>query len=138
MLLQGLYRRALFMKVVLPIGGSIGLVCLTLVHRFMASNPPALTERRIMQLLFMAVMGYLIGAGLFLLYRTKLLRRKLRKGGLTCLGCGYPLRTLPRAGQCPECGRHYVRTEVTQTWRELAGGRPRNRQRCHESSLKTA
>ena len=130
---RGFYSWALWMKVLLPVGGSLVLVALQLSQRSISTTDDLVTDSSIRALLFMAVAGYLLGASLFLLYRSTVLRRQVRRRGLVCVGCSYPLRRLPRAGPCPECGRHYVRTQVAQAWRELLGGRPRHPERAGKS-----
>lgn len=130
---RGFYSCALWMKVLLPVGGSLVLVALHLSQRSISTTDDLITDSSIRALLFMVVAGYLLGSSLFLLYRSTVLRRQVRRRGLACVGCSYPLRRLPRAGPCPECGRHSVRTQVAQAWRELLGGRSRQRERAGKS-----
>ena len=127
---RGFYSCALWMKVLVPVGGSLVLVALELFRRSTSPTDGLSTDSSIRALLFMAVAGYLLGSALFLLYRSTVLRSQVRRRGLVCVGCNYPLRTLPPAGQCPECGRQYVRTQVAQAWRELLGGRSRHPERA--------
>lgn len=130
------YRRALFVKVMLPLAALGTGIALALVHRFFFYSPPRFTERSIGEILVMAVIGFLIGAGLSVMYLHFLPPRQLRRQGLGCLRCGYPLRTLPGAGHCPECGRRYVRADVAQTWRQLIIGRSRLKPDPPEPQLK--
>lgn len=122
--MPNLYRRALTIKVLLPVAGALVSIGIPILFSLVTNPASAVTERRIGLLVFVAPLGYALGSGAYILYRSWALRRHVRRGAAACLGCGYALRMRARAGQCPECGRHYDRPATFAAWRELLGGRP--------------
>jgi hypothetical protein len=119
----GLYRRSLFMKVLLPLMGALVGVAIPIIHGWATQPSAAITERRIGLFVFVAVIGYVAGSAICVLYHAIVLRRYLRQSGVACLRCGYSLETLPRAGTCPECGATYDRATTVQAWKDLIGER---------------
>lgn len=69
--------------------------------------------RIVMKALFPALV--LVSCGWFFLY-LRALRMLDQNELLICIHCDYPLKGLPREGNCPECGNHYTFDEVRKHW----------------------
>ena len=124
--MASLYRQSLLLKVLLPLLGALLAVAIPILHSWATQPSADIPERRIGLLVFLAVIGFIIGSGFYLLYRVTVLPRQFRKTGVACLRCGYALRALPRSGECPECGVHYDRAATFQVWREHLSSHRRN------------
>lgn len=117
------YRRALTLKVLLPLAGTAISIAIPILYSLAFNPASTYYERRIGLFVFVAPFGYALGTAAYLLYRGLALPGQLRRHGIACLRCAYSLRSLPRTGQCPECGLHYERSEIIKTWRDVIRGR---------------
>jgi hypothetical protein len=80
---------------------------------FFTSLPPFRPSGAITILVILTIAGVL----LYFLARERVVLRFLRPHrGFVCFGCHYPLRDLPDAGNCPECGSPYARADLVNQW----------------------